>query len=136
MRGHRSKAAAKGSRFWVGVASGGMLGAITAVKRACRYPVTASGGRPQAAAPEVKASSKMAAMAKKPASPRDLKRKMIANPREIPRRFRSRAAEAAFWESHDFAPGVLAGGERVRKELDEFWAAKKISRLPALEPGA
>lgn len=62
----------------------------------------------------------MAAMAKAPANLRDLKRKLVTDPRDVPRRFRSRALEAAFWESHDFAPGVLTDGESVRKELDEL----------------
>ncbi len=48
------------------------------------------------------------------------KRKLIRDPRKIPPRFQSRAAEAMFWETHDFAAGILADGERVRKELDEL----------------
>ena len=48
------------------------------------------------------------------------KRKLIRDPRKIPPWFRSRAAEAMFWETHDFAAGILADGERVRKELDEL----------------
>jgi hypothetical protein len=62
----------------------------------------------------------MAVMAKKISNLRDLKRRVITDPRGIPKRFRSRAAEAAFWESHDFAPGVLVDGEGVRKELDKL----------------
>lgn len=70
-------------------------------------------------------SGKMEVMAKMPANLRGLKRKLIKGAREIPRRFRSRAEEATFWESHDFAPGVLADGEAVRRELDELLGVKE-----------
>ena len=69
---------------------------------------------------EAKESSKIAMMAKRPASLHDSRRELVTDPRGIPRRFKSRAEEAAFWESHDFAPGVLTDGESVRKELDKL----------------
>ncbi len=69
---------------------------------------------------EAKETSKIAMMAKRPASLHDSKREMGTDTREIPRRFKSRAEEAAFWESHDFAPSVLTDGESVRKELDRL----------------
>lgn len=69
---------------------------------------------------EAKESSKIAMMAKRPASLHDSRRELVTDPREIPRRFKSRAEEAAFWESHDFAPGVLTDGESVRKEIDRL----------------
>ena len=55
----------------------------------------------------------------KPVNLRDKKRKLITKPEEIPRRFSSLAEEAAFWESHDFAPGVLNDHPAVKKELDK-----------------
>ncbi len=55
----------------------------------------------------------------KPVNLRDKKRKLITRREEIPRRFASRAEEAAFWESHDFAPGVLDDRPEVKKELDK-----------------
>ncbi|WP_457637569.1 hypothetical protein [Oceanithermus sp.] len=64
-------------------------------------------------------------MAKTPENLRNSKRKPVTDPREIPRQFRSLAAEAKFWESRDFAPGVLAEGERIRKELDELLGIEK-----------
>jgi len=55
-----------------------------------------------------------------PGNLRDPNHNLITNPREIPRRFLSHAAEAEFWESHAFAPGALVDGKRVRKELAEL----------------
>ena len=55
----------------------------------------------------------------KPLNLRDKKRKLVTRPEEIPRRFASRAEEAAFWETHDFAPGALDDRPEVKKELDK-----------------
>lgn len=55
----------------------------------------------------------------KPVNLRDKKRKLVTKSEEIPRHFASRAEEVAFWESHDFAPGVLDDRPEVKKELDK-----------------
>lgn len=67
----------------------------------------------------------MATMATLPEGTNGPKRKLVMDYREIPKRFRSRALEARFWESHDFAPGVLAEGKGVRGELDELLGVKE-----------
>lgn len=50
---------------------------------------------------------------------RGKKRKVITRPEDIPRSFASRAEEADFWASHDFAPDVLDDRPEVEKELDQ-----------------
>lgn len=56
---------------------------------------------------------------------RDPKRKLLRSSPEIPSRFQSRKLEAVFWESTDFAPGVLADGAEIQKELDELLGLKE-----------
>jgi hypothetical protein len=48
---------------------------------------------------------------------RDIERKLITALEQIPSSFASREAEAEFWETHDFAEGVLEEGPEVDKEF-------------------
>ncbi len=48
---------------------------------------------------------------------RDIERKLITSLEQIPPSFPSREAEAEFWETHDFAEGVLEEGPEVDKEF-------------------
>ena len=72
-----------------------------------------------------KASGKMAIMARMPKRANGSKRKLVMDYREMPKRFNSRASEARFWESRDFAPGVLVEGKSVYRELDELLGVKE-----------
>ncbi len=48
---------------------------------------------------------------------RDLKRKLITSPDQIPEEFPSYEAEAEFWETHELAEEVLEDGPEVRAEF-------------------